>query len=64
MKKFNKITTGFVTQTFVEQEDGSYALDNQAFIAGDDCVFENEMGEVLDNPTEEMLAAYSSYEMK
>ena len=66
MKKFTKITVGHVSQTFVEQEDGSYRCDNQAFIAADDCTFENDMGEVVNakDMTSEMESAYCNFEMK
>jgi hypothetical protein len=39
-----KITTGFVIQTW--EETGKYV--GQEFVAGDECVYENDMGEVIE----------------
>ena len=43
--KINKITTGFVIQTF-DTETGKYT--SQEFVAGDDVQYENEFGEKIE----------------
>jgi hypothetical protein len=47
MKKFVKITVGFVQQTFERDADGKLICTEQAFIAGDQCDYEDMNGESL-----------------
>lgn len=55
MNKF-KVTNGFVIQEY----DKSNKCTGQEFIAGDECVWENKDGEVIDEPT---IAEYFPYNM-
>ena len=47
MDKFTKITVGFVQQTFKKKPDGKFVCTEQAFIAGDQCDYEDMNGEPL-----------------
>jgi hypothetical protein len=47
MDKFNKVTVGFVVQTFEKNDKGKFVCISQEFIAGDQVVFENANGEPL-----------------
>ena len=59
-EKFVKITAGFVCQTFEKNADGKFVCTEQAFIAGDECSYEDTNGEPLkDVPKYE----YQPYEM-
>ena len=51
---YNKITTGFVIQTF--NDDGT--PNRQEFVAGDQCVYENLQGEAVTPPEEEHYFLY------
>lgn len=58
--QFVKITVGFVHQTFAKNVDGTFVCSEQAFIAGDQCDYEDPDGEPLkDVPEHE----YQPYEM-
>lgn len=60
MKKFVKITVGFIQQTFEKKPSGEYVCIDQAFIASDQCDYEDMNGDPLkDIPEHE----YESYEM-
>jgi len=60
MEKFVKITVGFVSQTFEKNADDKFVCTDQAFIAGDQCDYEDINGEPLkDIPEHE----YQSYDM-
>ena len=60
MKKFVKITIGFVQQAFEKDADGKFVCTDQAFIAGDQCDYDDINGEPLkDVPDHE----YEPYEM-
>ena len=50
--KYNKVTVGFVSQQYTEQEDGTFFCVNQDFIAGDEEYRENEYGESIDVDTD------------
>jgi len=58
--KFVKITTGFVHQTFELNAEGKFVCSEQAFIAGDECDYEDVNGEPLKNVPE---YEYQPYEM-
>ena len=47
MEKFVKITVGFIQQTFEKKPDGKFICTEQAFIAGDQCDYEDMDGEPL-----------------
>ena len=47
MKRFIKITVGFVHQRFNKNEDGQLVCTDQAFIAGDETSYEDEQGKSL-----------------
>lgn len=58
--KFVKITVGFIHQTFEKNSDDKLVCIDQAFIAGDQCDYEDINGEPLkDIPEHE----YQPYEM-
>jgi len=57
--KFNKITTGFVIQTFQENAEGKFVCTEQEFIAGDQCDYEDAEGNPVDPPDYE----YQPYNM-
>ena len=60
MNKFVKITVGFVHQTFKKNKEGKFICTEQAFIAGDQCDYEDLDG----NPLEEVPAyEYQPYNM-
>ena len=60
MEKFVKITVGFIQQSFEKKPDGKFVCTEQAFIAGDQCDYEDMNGEPLkDIPKYE----YEPYEM-
>lgn len=44
MKKFTKITTGFVVQAYEQNKAGEFVCIGQAFIAGDQVDYEDENG--------------------
>jgi hypothetical protein len=48
MDRFTKITAGYVSQLFEKNKDGKFVCVQQEFIAADECVYENYMGEVID----------------
>ena len=58
--KFVKITTGFVHQTFEHNAEGKFVCSEQAFIAGDECNYENVNGETLKDVPE---YEYQPYEI-
>ena len=60
MKKFTKITVGFVSQTFELNDNDKMVCAKQEFISGDEVSYENEYGEPLDNIPEHI---YQSYDM-
>ncbi len=53
VEKFNKITVGFVVQSFKKNADGKFICTSQDFIAGDDVQFENVKGEPIEAPDHE-----------
>ncbi len=53
MEKFDKITVGFVVQTFEKNVDGKFICTLQDFIAGDDVQFEDVKGEPIETPDHE-----------
>ena len=59
MKKFTKITVGFVTQTFEKNLKGRFVCTHQGFIAGDQCDYEDAEG----NPIEPPEYKYQPYNM-
>ncbi|MFC1783357.1 hypothetical protein ACFL02_07195 [Planctomycetota bacterium] len=60
MNKFVKITVGFVHQTFEENTEGKFVCTEQAFIASDQCDYED----LDDNPLEKVPEyGYQPYEM-
>ena len=60
IEKFVKITVGFVCQTFERDADGNFVCIEQAFIAGDECNYEDINGEPLKDVPE---YEYQPYEM-
>lgn len=48
MEKFNKITVGFVVQTFQKNDKGKFVCTKQEFIAGDQCEYEDEKGKQIE----------------
>ncbi len=59
MDKFNKITTGFVVQSFEKNNKGKFVCVSQEFIAGDQVDYENEEGKPIEKPDYK----YQSYNM-
>ena len=49
MEKFNKISDGFVIQTFEKNDDGKFVCTEQEFIAGDSD-YETLEGDPIDVP--------------
>jgi len=47
MKKFTKITVGFVAQTFEKNDKGRFVCTHQEFIAGDQCDYEDAEGNTI-----------------
>lgn len=60
MNKFVKITVGFIQQTFEKKLCGEFVCTNQAFIAGDQCDYEDVNGDPLKEIPEH---EYEPYEM-
>ena len=60
MEKFVKITIGFVHQSFKKNVDGKFICTEQAFIASDECNYEDINGEPLEDVPEH---EYEPYEM-
>ena len=60
MNKFVKITVGFIQQTFEKKPGGEFVCTNQAFIAGDQCDYEDMNGDPLKDIPEHK---YEPYEM-
>ncbi len=60
MNKFVKITVGFIHQTFERDSDGNFVCTDQAFIAGDQCDYEDVNGDPLKEIPEH---EYKPYEM-
>ncbi len=50
MEKFNKITVGFVIQTFEENATGKFVCTKQEFIAGDQVDYEDQDGNHITPP--------------
>ena len=50
MDKFNKITVGFVIQTFEENAAGEFTCTKQEFIAGDSIDYEDQDGNPITPP--------------
>ena len=50
MEKFNKITVGFVIQTFEKSADGEFICTSQEFVAGDQVDYEDPNGNPIDPP--------------
>ena len=59
MEKFNKITVGFVIQTFEKNAAGEFTCTKQEFIAGDQCDYEDAEGNTIEPPDYE----YQPYNM-
>ena len=60
--QINKITTGFVVQTFAEKEDGTFVCENQTFVASDQVDVEDLEGNPIE-VTPEIEKAYFNFEM-
>ena len=58
--KFVKITVGFICQTFEKNAAGQFVCTEQAFIAGDECSYEDRNGEPLPEAPDYV---YQPYEM-
>jgi len=58
--KFVKITVGFVAQAFTKNAEGNFLCTQQAFIAGDQCNYEDMNGDPLEEIPEH---EYEPYEM-
>lgn len=50
MEKFNKITVGFVIQTFEKVPESDFICTGQTFIAGDQVDYEDTEGNPIDHP--------------
>lgn len=50
MKKFTKITTGFVVQAYEKNKAGEFVCTGQAFIAGSQEDYEDENGNSISPP--------------
>ena len=50
MEKFNKITVGFVVQTFKKNAAGEFTCIRQEFIAGDQVDYEDTDGKAITPP--------------
>ena len=50
MEKFNKITVGFVIQTFEENTAGKFICTKQEFIASDQVDYEDQDGNPITPP--------------
>ena len=50
MDKFNKITVGFVVQTFKKDAADRFVCTRQEFIAGDQVDYEDAEGKPIDPP--------------
>ena len=50
MKKFTKITTGFVTQVYERNAKGKFVCTSQEFIAGDQVDYEDVGGNAITPP--------------
>ncbi len=50
MDKFNKITVGFVIQTFKKNVAGKFICTKQGFIAGDQVDYEDQEGNPITPP--------------
>ena len=50
MDKFNKITVGFVIQTFARTPEGNFVCTGQEFIAGDQVDYEDAKGRPIEPP--------------
>ena len=50
MEKFNKITVGFVIQTFDKNATGKFICTKQEFIAGDQVDYEDQDGNYITPP--------------
>ena len=50
MEKFNKITVGFVVQTFEKDTTGKFVCTRQEFIAGDQVDYEDAEGNPVEPP--------------
>lgn len=59
MDKFVKITVGFVHQTFKKNTRGKFICTEQAFIAGDECEYEDLDDNALDTVPEYEYQPYN-----
>ena len=50
MEKFNKITVGFVVQSFERNTSGKFICTGQEFIAGDQVDYEDQDGNPITPP--------------
>jgi hypothetical protein len=48
MKRFKKITVGFVVQEYIKNQEGKFVCEEQEFVAGDDVSYEDLDGNALD----------------
>lgn len=64
MNKIVKITSGFVSQEFERQSDGSYKCVYQAFTAGDDVITEDMNGNPIHLTLEEQAKLYHPFDME
>ena len=53
MDTFKKITAGFVVQTFQKADAGRFVCAGQAFVAGDQCDYEDGRGNPIEPPNYE-----------
>ena len=60
MKKFTKITVGFITQSYKRNAAGKFVCTGQEFIAGDQVDYEDLDGNTIKAPEH----AYQAFEMK
>jgi len=62
MKKFNKVTTGFVIQEYITLDNGTLVCVGQTFHAGD-ADYENEMGENILDQIDTTKEVYCPFDM-
>lgn len=58
LNKYSKTTPGFVTQTFERDEQGKWKCTGQNFYTGNPVEYENEKGEQIDFPEDEIYQPY------
>jgi hypothetical protein len=64
-KTYNKITTGYVIQKYVQKKNDQFVCVSQEFIAGDEVTREDtETGESVDDEIDDALEVYFGMDME